>query len=118
MSYARWSETSSVYVYAHVGGYIDCCGCTRLHSISETVEHMQWHLDQGGIVPDYLLDPETYDEHDFVAMCVTYMCREDEGHDGPHTPVRTVRDQQVRDRSEGFSNLVRNSDNPFRGGTR
>lgn len=107
MSYARWSEDSSVYVYAHVGGYIDCCACTALHSIDETVEHMQWHVDRGDKVPDYLLDHETYDEHDFVAMCHTYLCREDEGHEGPHTPVRTERDQQVRDRSEDLANLMR-----------
>lgn len=27
MSYARFSATSDVYVYEHVGGFIECCGC-------------------------------------------------------------------------------------------
>lgn len=109
MSYARWSETSSVYVYAHVGGFIDCCGCTHLHSIPETVAHMQEHRDKGDRVPDHLLDPATYDDQDFVAMCMTYMCFEYEGHEGEHTPLKRERDQQIRDNTEAskFVELLR-----------
>lgn len=99
MSYARWGSDSDVYVYAHVGGFIDCCGCARLDSIAETVEHMREHVARGDKVPEYLLDPATYDEHDFVAMCMTYMCREDEGHEGPHTPT-DERGEAIRGNSE------------------
>jgi len=61
---------------------------------------MQNHRDSGDKVPDYLLDPATYDEHDFVAMCMTFMCREDEGHNGPHTPLTSEQDLAVRNNTE------------------
>lgn len=111
MSYARWGENSSVYVYAHVGGFIDCCACAQLHSITETVEHMQWHVDKGDKVPTHLLDPGTYDQHDFVGMCMTYMCREDEGHTDPHTPLERHRDMVIRNNTEvrKFEAMLRDS---------
>lgn len=95
MSFARFGPDSDVYVYSDVGGYIACCGCILrdkwdYHSIAELVAHMQKHVDAGNKVPDYLLDPATYEGENFVAMCMTYMCREDEGHDGPHTPTDLV----------------------------
>lgn len=103
MSYARFSETSNVYVYAHYQGFIECCGCIlgddwSFHSIPEIVAHMQAHVEAGHTIPDYLLDPETYDEDDFTAMCGMYLCRKDEGHSDEHTPVKGERDQSIRDR--------------------
>lgn len=92
MSYARFSDDSSVYVYADVGGYVACCGCALgdkwdFHSPSEIVEHLQEHVAAGHKVPAYLLDLELYGPDDFIAMCSTFMCREDEGHEGDHTPL-------------------------------
>lgn len=61
MSYARWgSEGSDVYVYQHVGGGIECCGCllmpmdglsqwgafTRLSFRAQTAGEMYAHLGQ------------------------------------------------------------------------
>jgi hypothetical protein len=93
MSYARFSETSGVYVYAHYAGFIECCGCSLgeewdFHSCEDVVEHMRDHVAAGHLVPEYLLNVETYDEHDFVAMCTSFMCRKDDGHDGHHSPHR------------------------------
>ncbi|MBN9208159.1 MAG: hypothetical protein J0H96_05775 [Microbacterium ginsengisoli] len=91
MSYARFSETSDVYVYAHVGGFIECCGCLlsdvwEYHSREAIVAHMGEHVEAGHLVPEYLLVIDTYDEHDFTAMCQSFMCRKDEGHEGDHSP--------------------------------
>lgn len=103
MSYARFSADSDVYVYAHIGGFVECCGCRLgeqwdFHSPAEIVTHLREHEAAGHKVPDHLFDPELYEPGDFVAMCMTFLCREDDGHDGEHTPVKTERDQAIRDR--------------------
>jgi len=65
MSYARWSASSSVYVFHHVDGYITCCGCLlvnpdpinakardpELYSRSAAIEHLERHLAAGHRVP-------------------------------------------------------------------
>lgn len=60
MSYARWSKSSSVYVYSHVGGGIDCCGCPNskglMTSDEEVVAHFKAHTDAGDTVPPYMVD--------------------------------------------------------------
>lgn len=91
MSYARFSANSDVYVYPDVGGYVACCGCILggqwdYHSPEAIVTHMQEHVNAGHKVPADLLDPSLYGPGDFIAMCSAFMCREDVGHDGPHTP--------------------------------
>jgi hypothetical protein len=65
MSYARFGwEDSDVYVYEHVGGYIECCGCsmappeeddyfevTRLNTAREALDHLEKHVKFGDGVP-------------------------------------------------------------------
>ena len=90
MSYARFGRDSDVYVYPDVGGYISCCGCSLSrdwahYSVESVVNHMREHVDAGHTVPDDLLDPDTFSDARFTPMCTAYMCRKDEGHDGPHT---------------------------------
>ena len=92
MSYSRFSN-ADVYVYADVGGYVACCGCWLgdkwdFHSPAEIVDHLREHVVAGHDVPDYLLDTALYPPGDFVAMCSTFMCRKDVGHDGEHSPHR------------------------------
>ena len=92
MSYARFSETSSVYVYADVGGYVACCGCIlgdewECHSAQEVVAHMREHEAAGHQVPVHLFDEELYPPEDFVAMCSIHLCREQTGHSGEHTAI-------------------------------
>lgn len=62
MSYARWGNNSSVYVYAHCGGGIECCGCwletkpytsLRFYTSGEMIEHLNKHKSVGHKVPDY-----------------------------------------------------------------
>lgn len=112
MSYARFGASSDVYVYDDAGGYIACCGCILgnewdFHSVDEIVTHMQEHVDAGHKVNPSLLDPDTFSDCRFVAMCHVFMCREDEGHDGEHTPLRAgalgdlERLQAIRDRQIG-----------------
>lgn len=107
MSYARFGENSDVYVYSHVGGFIECCGCILgdkwdFHSVAEIVTHLHEHVEAGHKVHPELLDPAMYEDERFVAMCGTFMCREETGHDGPHTPVKDARHEAIRARSEGF----------------
>jgi hypothetical protein len=97
MSYARWGDGSSVYVFADASGGVACCGCSLDESVYESdgvdflgiehkkgermafgatvhffdvdslIEHFQKHRDAGDFVPKYLFDPETYDKEDFEA---------------------------------------------------
>lgn len=106
MSFARFSDSSDVYVYSDVGGYIACCGCILgdkwdYHSVDEIVAHMEQHVTAGHTIPSDLLDPETYDGETFVPMCAVFMCREDEGHEGLHTPLRDYL-ELVRARVQGM----------------
>ncbi len=98
MSFARFSNTSSVYVYDDVNGSIACCGCIlgdqwEFHSVPEIIEHMRAHETAGHKVPAHLFDPDTYDGCTFTPMCHVFLCREDEGHPGEHTPI-TGRDAE------------------------
>lgn len=92
MSYARFGDDSDVYVYADVGGYVACCGCILgdkwdFHSPAEIVSHLQEHVSVGHKVPADLLDEGLYWPDDFIARCRIHLCREQEGHDGEHTPI-------------------------------
>lgn len=65
MSYARWSDESSVYVFAHVNGGVQCCGCILngqwdFYSADEVVAHMKEHVAAGHQVPERLLDVALY----------------------------------------------------------
>lgn len=100
MSYARFSD-GDVYVFPHVDGYVQCCGCILgdkwdFHSPDEVVAHMHEHAEAGHLVHEHLLDRETYGPRDFIGMCTTFMCREDTGHDGPHTPHRPISEAPFR----------------------
>lgn len=69
MSYARFSY-SDVYVFAHVGGFVQCCGCILgdewdFYSAQDIAEHLNEHVRAGHRVPDNLLDPGFYPEYDF-----------------------------------------------------
>lgn len=64
MSYARFGEGGSdVYLFSHVGGYVNCCGCSlvddaRLTSSGEVLRHLREHVYAGDHVPLYLFSPE------------------------------------------------------------
>lgn len=70
MSYARFGKHSDIYLFAHVGGYVQCCGCWlgdewNLHSAQEVVQHLEKHVKAGHQVHPALLDPEMYHDKDF-----------------------------------------------------
>lgn len=104
MSYARFGKNSDVYVYDDVNGYIACCGCILgdkwdFHSVPEIIAHMEEHIAAGHTVPEYLTDKDTYEGVSFIPMCSTFMCREDQGHEGDHTPLNdrwTERGERIR----------------------
>ena len=63
MSYVRRSESSDVYLFHHVNGYITCCGCTILHSEwpkfykrSRAIRHLNYHIKLGDKVPQKAFD--------------------------------------------------------------
>ena len=61
MSYARFSRDSAVYVFAHVGGYLECCGCSLgdkwdFHSTAEMLAHLEAHKAAGHEVPEYCIE--------------------------------------------------------------
>lgn len=70
MSYARGGTDSAVYVFAHYLGFVQCCGCNLgdewdFSNREDLIAHLQKHRDAGQPVPDYLFDPDTYDDSDF-----------------------------------------------------
>lgn len=108
MSYARFGPESDVYVYASVAGHVECCGCLigdqwDFYSPEDVVTHLSEHVTAGHKVDPGLLDASMYPPGDFVAMCMTFLCRENAGHEGEHTPITSPnqeRDQAIRDRIE------------------
>jgi hypothetical protein len=80
MSYARFGEGGSdVYLFAHVGGFVQCCGCVLLRladdfdspsvnltSAESVVSHLREHVTAGHHVEEGLLDPKLYPADDFV----------------------------------------------------
>lgn len=75
MSYARFSDDSDVYVYHHVAGFIECCGCwmaspegdediafTRLATPRRAIMHLMEHVSRGYKVPDSVFD-RIYNEY-------------------------------------------------------
>lgn len=63
MAYCRRSETSDVYMYGHVDGYIHCGLCsmsgvstTIFSTRSAAIRHLRKHRDQGDKVPDGAFD--------------------------------------------------------------
>lgn len=69
MSYARMSSESDVYVYEHCAGFIECCGCrltapdewedvgfAKLSTAREALEHLEWHVREGDLVPQRAFD--------------------------------------------------------------
>ena len=64
MSYCRFLE-ADVYVYMHVGGWIECCGCRfsreeseffggffRAYSTQQMTDHLRMHQREGDYVPE------------------------------------------------------------------
>lgn len=70
MSYARWGEESDVYIFEHVAGYIQCCGCqmtktsdkelfgfANLKTARKALEHLDAHVANGDKV-----SPSTFEK--------------------------------------------------------
>lgn len=67
MSYARFGwDGSDVYVFEHVGGFIQCCGClltepedgedfgfANFKTPREALAHLEEHVSAGHFVPSY-----------------------------------------------------------------
>jgi len=61
MSYCRWSDESDVYLYAHVAGGWECCGCfleeqTTMTTLQDVLDHLQAHRDAGHKVLESAFD--------------------------------------------------------------
>jgi len=58
MSYCRFGKDSDVYMYMHVLGHIDCCGCSisqdglsvALYSKTDALFHLVEHIIAGDAV--------------------------------------------------------------------
>ena len=61
MSYCRFAwNGSDVYVFDHVDGGIECCGCrfgdtTRFGTPEEAITHLGLHRRAGHFVPEYAI---------------------------------------------------------------
>lgn len=70
MSYCRFSADSDVYLFFHVNGFIDCCGCWlsdedrshQLHNGHEVYDHLLQHKAAGHQIHPELL---TYTAEDW-----------------------------------------------------
>lgn len=65
MSYARFSDDSSVYVFLAVNGHLECCACLFAggfgggycaYSTQAMLDHLQEHIDAGHDVPDSCIE--------------------------------------------------------------
>lgn len=75
MAYARFSDTSDVYVFAHVNLHLQCCGCLLgdewdFDSTQAMVEHLAQHRAAGHQVPAGLEEDLVADDADnFPPVC-------------------------------------------------
>ena len=83
MSYSRFLN-NDIYIYAHVQGYIECCGCwlndkpaeelyfnpsIAIYNDDQLREHLAQHAKAGHSMPENLLqdilaDPDRYGEYE------------------------------------------------------
>ena len=71
MSYARFSDTSDVYIYESARG-LECCGC-RLDenwtpvftTYSMMLEHLNIHLRHGHMIPEHVFEDLTEEMIEF-----------------------------------------------------
>jgi len=76
MAYSRFSN-NDIYIYPHVGGYIECCACMinepqdeySLFSASVSIyndeqlrDHLELHAKAGHNMPDHLLQEILQDD--------------------------------------------------------
>lgn len=78
MAYCRWGEDSDLYVFMHVNGVLECCGCfldkeNRMsftaHSTQEMVDHLAEHRTAGHKVRDIEARLWEEDEENFPTSC-------------------------------------------------
>lgn len=75
MSYVRFGPNSSVYVFMHVDGFLECCGCLvndeciEIHSTAGMVAHLREHIAEGHALPDHVIPAiEADDASNFPAV--------------------------------------------------
>lgn len=81
MSYARFGwDGSDVYVYMHVAGHLECCGCIlgdewSFHSTQAMIDHLAEHRAAGHNIPVGIEDELRADDgQNFPPQCA-------DGHD-------------------------------------
>lgn len=69
MSYARWSDTSDVYVMLNCSGYLECVGCqVWAPTRAELWAHLDWHRAEGHQVPARAYDQEPEIDAEMLAI--------------------------------------------------
>jgi|SaaInl3SG_22_DNA_1037383.scaffolds.fasta_scaffold00923_30 hypothetical protein len=73
MSYARFGwDGSDVYIFLHVGGFIQCCGCQfpndghgsfNAYTTQEMVDHLKKHEADEDFVPQKVYD-RLWEDHE------------------------------------------------------
>lgn len=70
MAYVRWGEDSNLYIYDHVDGGYECCGCLlednfRAKTLVGILNHVGRHLTHEHKVPSYVI-PRLLGEEKFI----------------------------------------------------
>lgn len=88
MSYARFGwDGSDVYIYEHVGGFIECCGCSltkpedpheifgfyHANTAREMLSHIDEHLAAGDTVPTDCIERIKQEHSDLDAQIQPYV---------------------------------------------
>lgn len=88
MSYARFGwEGSDVYIYEHVSGFIECCGCSLVkpeddyeifgfyhaNTAREMLTHIDQHLAKSDTVPTDCIDRIKEEHPDLDAQIPPYV---------------------------------------------
>lgn len=99
MAYSRFGY-ADVYVFTHVGGFLQCCGCWLgdewdFHSTEDMIAHLALHRAAGHNVPDGLEEVLREDDEDNFPLT----CRDGHAPGEPYHPYA--------DRGEPLSHIVR-----------
>jgi hypothetical protein len=84
MSYCRVS-TADAYIYEHVGGFIECCGCSLINpedgeifafyhanTAREMLSHIDQHIAKGDFIPQKAIDRIKEDHPDLDKQIEKY----------------------------------------------
>ncbi len=96
MSYARFGwDNSDVYIYEHVGGFIECCGCVLIEPEGELDIFGFFHASTAREMLDHI-DKHKAHNHHVPDDCIERIKEEHPDLDAPIPPYVRTPEEEAR----------------------